>query len=70
MPTLSYAKLVFQLEERHLTLHLVPCQFFTHVKGLKMGHNQDLESAQGRLLIGNAPIWAITYHKTPPTFSM
>jgi len=37
MPTLSYAKLVFQLEERHLTLHLVPYQFFTHVKGLKLG---------------------------------
>jgi hypothetical protein len=37
MPTLSYAKLVFQLEERHLTLDLVPCQFFTHVKALKWG---------------------------------
>jgi hypothetical protein len=36
-----------------------------------MGHDQDLESAQGRLLIlVMTQSWAITYHKTRPTFSM
>ncbi len=68
MPTLSYTKLVFQLEERYLPLHLVPCQFFTHVKALQWGITKIGICPKQTPHSGNAHLGPLPATEFPPLF--